>query len=75
MATGQGDDYTTGYLLDYLYQKEYHTTIAICLSKQQELNADPNANQQINFSGSLKRDRNTIIFFIIEGADGIVLDF
>ena len=25
----------TGYLLDYLYQKEYYTMIAICLSKQQ----------------------------------------
>ena len=43
----------TGYLLDYLYQKEYYTMIAICLSKQQELNADPNAKQQIIFAGSL----------------------
>ena len=70
IATGPGDDYTTGYLLDYLYQKEYYTMIAICLSKQQELNADPKANQQIVFAGSLKWDGNTIIFFIIEGTSG-----
>ena len=33
IATGQGDDYTTGYLLDYPYFKNYYKTIAIDLSK------------------------------------------
>ena len=33
IATGQGDDYTTGYLLDYTYFKEYYKMIAIDLSK------------------------------------------
>ena len=49
--TGQGDDYTTG-LLDYPYFKKL---IAIDLSKQQKLDADPKAIQQINFIGNLTR--------------------
>ena len=36
VATGQGDDYTTGgCLLDYIYFKNYYKMIAIDLSKQQ----------------------------------------
>ena len=34
IAIGQGDDYTTGCLLDYSYFKEYYKLIAIDLSKQ-----------------------------------------
>ena len=37
IATGQGDDYTTGCLLDYTYFKKYYRMIAIDLSKQQAL--------------------------------------
>ena len=33
IATGQGDDFTTGCLLDYLYFKKYYKLIAIDLSK------------------------------------------
>ena len=42
-ATGQGDDYTTGCLLDYTYFKNYYKMIAVDLSKQQALDADPKA--------------------------------
>ena len=35
IATGQGDDYTSGCLLDYPYLKENYKMIAIDLSKQQ----------------------------------------
>ena len=49
-ATGQRDDYTTGCLLDYRYFKDYYKMIAIDLSKQQALDADPKAIQQINFT-------------------------
>ena len=42
IATGQGDDYTTGGLLDYPYFKKYYKLIAIDLSKQ-KLDADPKA--------------------------------
>ena len=46
-ATGQGDDNTTGCLLDYSYFKENYKLIVIDLSKQQELDTDPRAIQQI----------------------------
>ena len=45
IATGQGDDYTTSCLLDYIYFKNYYKMIAIDLSKQQALNANPKAIQ------------------------------
>ena len=35
-ATGQGDDYTTGCLLDYQYFKDHYQLIAVDLSKQKE---------------------------------------
>ena len=58
IATGQEDDYTTGCLLDYYYYfKNYYNVIAIDLSKQQALNADPKAIQQINFTANLARAR------------------
>ena len=62
IATGQGDEYTSGCLLDYNYFKNCYKMIAIDLSKQQALNADPKAIQQINFTGNL--ERQVIIFFI-----------
>ena len=43
ITTGQGNDYTTGFLLDYSYFKENSKMIAIDLSKQQVLDADPRA--------------------------------
>ena len=75
VATGQGDDYTTGCLLDYSYFKENYEMIAIDLSKQQALDADPRAIQQINFTANLDRAGNTTMFFIIEEAKETVLDF
>ena len=48
--------------------------IAIVLSKQQELDVDPKAIQQINFIANLDRDGNTT-FFIIEEAEETILDF
>ena len=75
IATGQGDDYTTGCLLDYTYFKKYYKMIAIDLSKQQGLDADPKAIQQINFTANLHRAGNTRICFILEEAKETVLDF
>ena len=50
--------------------------IAIDLSKQQALDADPGAIQQINFTASLdNRAGNTTIFFILEEAKGTVFYF
>ena len=39
-ATGQGDDYTAGCLLDYPYFKDSYKTIAADLSNQQAVDAD-----------------------------------
>ena len=75
IATGQGDDYTTGCLLDYSYLKDHYKMIAIDLSKQEALDTDPRAIQQINFTANLDRDGNTTMFFIIEEAKETVLDF
>ena len=75
IATGKGDDYTTGCLLDYPYFKENYKMIAIDLSRQNELDADPRAIQQINFTANLDRAGNTTIFFIIEEAKETIFEF
>ena len=67
ITIGQGDDYTTGCLLDYIYFKKYKM-IAVDLSKQQALDSDPKAIQQINFTANLGRDGNTRFYFILEEA-------
>ena len=41
IETGEGDDYTIGCLLDYQYFKDHYKLIAVDLSKQKELDADP----------------------------------
>ena len=46
IATGPGDDYTTGYLLDYPYFKKYYKLITIDLNEQQKLDAGPKSIQQ-----------------------------
>ena len=65
IATGQGDDYTTGCLLDYIYFKNYYKMIAVDLSKQQALDADPKAIQQTYFAANLDRAGNTRFYFIL----------
>ena len=49
--------------------------VAIDLNKQQTLDADPRAIQQINFTANLDRAGNTRIYFILEEAEETVLDF
>ena len=49
--------------------------IAIELSKQQELDVDPKATEQVNFTANLDWDRNTMLFFITEERKEIILDF
>ena len=75
IATDKGDDYTTGCLLDYSYVKENYKLIAVDLSKQQALDADPRAIQRINFSANSDRDGNTKMFFIKEKAKETVSEF
>ena len=75
IATGQGDDYTTDCLSNYQYIKDYYKMIAVDLSKQQALDADPRAIQQINFTTNLDRAGNTRFYFILEEAKETILDF
>ena len=65
----------TGCLLDNPYFKEHYKLFVISLSKQQVLDADLKAIQQINFTANLEGDRNTQMFFIIEEAKEPFLDY
>ena len=49
--------------------------IAVDLSKQQTLDADLRAIQEINFTANLDRTGNTRIYFILEEAKETKLDF
>ena len=55
----------------YLFQK----IIAVDLSKQQALDADPKAIQQINFTADLDRTGNTRIYFILEETKETICEF
>ena len=43
LTTGQGEDYTTGCLLDYEYVKKQYRLITVDITRQKELDADPKA--------------------------------
>ena len=58
-----------------VYVKDVYKMNAVDLSKQQALDADPRAIQQINFTANLDRTGNTRIYFILEEAKQIVLNF
>ena len=77
VSTGYGDDYTTGCLLDYAYFKDNYRLIAVDLSKQKALDADPRAIQQIVFQGVVGGDDNTKIrlYTILEQSKETVLEF
>ena len=72
---GQGGDYKAGCFLDYAYFKKYYKMIAIDLSKEQALDTDPRAIQQINFPANLDIVGNTRIYFILDEAKETVFDF
>ena len=49
LTTGQSEDYTTECLLNYEYIKNHYRLIAVDLSRQNELDADPKVIQGIEF--------------------------
>ena len=55
-------------MLDHDYYKVYSRMTPINLSKQEALNVDPKAIQQINFTGNLPQhgDENVTIFLVTE---------
>ena len=75
ICTGSGDDYTTGCLLDYPYFKDSYKMITVDLSKQQALDSDPRAIQQISLTANLDRAGNARIYFISEEAKETISNF
>ena len=77
VSTGYGDDYTTGCLLDYAYFKDNYKLIAVDLSKQKALHADPRAIQQIVFQGVVGGAAGTKIGLntILEESKETILEF
>ena len=87
ISAGQGDDYTTGSLLDWFfirllvlyslldfaYFKKNYRLFAADLSKQKVLDADSRAIQQIIFTG--KTSQAAIIYYIYEKAKEAILQF
>ena len=70
---GKGEDYTTGSLLDYDYFKKHYKLVAVDLSKEKELDADPRAIQQIEFKYMLKT--NSTIYWVLEKSKETILEF
>ena len=73
IATGKGDDYITGSLLDYQFFKDHYQLIAVNLSKQKELDADLRAIQQIDFYGML--NTNSQVCTVLEISKETLLEF
>ena len=69
----KGEDYTTGYLLDYDYFKKNYRLAAVDFSKQKELDADPRAIQQIEFKYML--ETNSTIYWVLEKSKETILEF
>ena len=73
IATGFGDDCTTGCLLDYQYFLYHYQLIVADSSKQKELDADPRAIYQIGFYGML--NTNSQVCTVLEKSKETVLEF
>ena len=69
---GKGEDYTAGYLLDFNYFDKHYKLVAVDLSKQKELDADPRAIQQIEFKYML--GTNSTIYWVLEKAKETILE-
>ena len=59
-------------MLDYNYFKKL---TGIDLSKQQSLDANQKAIQEINFTGNVDRNNGATMFFVIEETKETILDF
>ena len=60
LTTGQGEDYSTAYLLNHDYIKNHYTLIAVDL-RQKRIRSNPKAIQPIEFVGQLKNPDNEIV--------------
>ena len=76
VSTGPDDDYTTGSLLAYACCKDNYRLIAVELSKQKALDADPRAIQQIVFRGVAGGDNTKKrLYTSLEQSKETVLEF
>ena len=76
ISTGQGDDYTTGCVLNFDYFEKNYRVIAADLSKQKALDADSRVIQQIIFTGEIKStvaNTRVIIFYVLEKSNIIII--
>ena len=69
---GNGEEYTTGSLLDYDYFNKHYKLVAVDLSEQKELDADPRAIQQIEFRYML--ETNSTIYWVLEKSKETILE-
>ena len=73
MSPGQGDDYTTCCLLDFVYFEKSHKLTVANWGKQKALDADPKAIQQIIFTGKTNNDIR--IFYVLEQSKETIPEF
>ena len=73
IATEKGDNYATGCLLDYQYFKDHYQLIAVDLSKQKELDANPRTSKQTEFYGKL--GTNSQVCTVLEKSKETVLEY
>ena len=70
---GKGEDYTTGSLLNLTYFDKHYKLLAVDLSKQKVLDADPRAIQQIEYKYML--GTNSTTYWIFEKSKETILEF
>ena len=75
ITTGQGDDYTTGCLLDYQYFRYHYQLISVDFSKQKELDADLRAIQEIEIEFYRILKNNSKLCTVLEKSKETVLEF
>ena len=78
LSTREGDDYTTGCLLDFAYFEKNYRLISVDLSKQKALDAYSRAIQKIIFTGKIKAsvaNTRVIIYYIPEQSLETILEF
>ena len=69
----KGEDYTTGSLFDFNYFDKHYKLVAVDLSKQKELDADPRAIQQTEFKYMLRT--NSTIYWVLKKSKKTILEF
>ena len=70
---GKGEDNTTRSLFDFNYFNKHYKLVAVDLSKQKELDADPREIQQIEFKYMF--GTNSTIYWVLEKSKETILDF